>query len=159
MKESKEENLIGTKINDYIITKYINSGSFGSVYEAKSEKDNTLVALKIPTTNSDKNGEKCILAEIKVYSELNDSDHSFTGISKMNKIYSKDSKIPIIVMDRLGDSLQTLLEKNIKFSLKNVILLSIQMLETIKFIHDHGYIHRDIKPENIVMDMTNENLY
>lgn len=165
-----DENLIGSKINDYIITKYISSGSFGKVYRAKHYKTNYEVALKIPIKTEEKNGEKWLLEEAKVYNELNNSldenyskdtqdqnDNDNIGIVKTKVISSKELNKKIIVMDLLGPSLESLIAKKKKIGLKSVIILCIQMIQTMKFIHDTGYIHRDIKPDNFVMDLKCEN--
>lgn len=53
-----------------------------------------------------------------------------------------------LAMDLLGQSLDSLFEKNNKkFSLKTVLLLVDQMLTRIEELHEHDYIHRDLKPE------------
>lgn len=57
-----------------------------------------------------------------------------------------------MVMDRLGSSLEDLVSKcGRKFSLKTVLMLAIQMLERIEFIHTRDILHRDIKPDNFLM--------
>lgn len=55
-------------------------------------------------------------------------------------------------MDKLGKSLEdyfTYCRK--KFSLKTTMMLALQMMERIKFIHSKEIIHRDIKPDNFLM--------
>ena len=144
--------LIGTDINSYTITKYISSGSFGDVFSAKHKKTNEEVALKIPIKNDEKNGERWLLEEAKVYNELNKEKDSDCGVANMIVLKNKELNKRIIVMDLLGPSLENLLTKFKKFRLKSIILLAIQMIEILRYIHDRGYIHRDIKPDNFVMD-------
>lgn len=144
--------LIGTEINSYTITKYIASGSFGDVFSAKNEKTNEVVALKIPIKTKEKNGEKWLLEEAKVYSALNKDRTEDCGVANMKVVKNKALDKKIIVMDLLGPSLERILDKRKKFRLKSVILLAIQMIELLRYIHDKGYIHRDIKPDNFVMD-------
>lgn len=38
-----------------------------------------------------------------------------------------------------------------KFSLKTCLMLFMQILERLEFMHHKGIIHRDIKPDNIMM--------
>lgn len=153
------ESLVGTKINEYKITKYIASGSFGSVYSALDTLTNENVALKIPIKTKEKQGEKWLIDEAKVYIKLNKNKGEENNISKMKIIKNKELNKKIIVMDLLGDSLDAKLRKskNKKFGIKTIIMLAIQMIESLKFIHDCGFIHRDIKPDNFVMDAKDEN--
>lgn len=54
-----------------------------------------------------------------------------------------------LVMDLMGDSLETLLGKyNKRFSLKTVLLLIDQMISLIQYLHQRHLLHRDIKPDN-----------
>ena len=61
--------LIGKKINNYTITKYIASGAFGNVYEAKNNTGD-FFAIKIPIQTEEKNGQKLLLEEYKIYKVL-----------------------------------------------------------------------------------------
>ena len=42
-------------------------------------------------------------------------------------------------------------DQNKSFSIKTACMLSIQMIDRIKFIHSKKIIHHDIKPDNFVM--------
>ena len=144
--------LVGTDINSYTVTKYISSGSFGDVFSAKHKKTNEVVALKIPIKTSEKNGEKWLLEEAKVYNALNKERSSDAGVANMKVVKNKELGKNIIVMDLLGPSLENILSKRKRLRLKSVILLAIQMIDLMKYIHDRGYIHRDLKPDNFAMD-------
>lgn len=152
MVEKSLTSLVGADINGYKITKYINSGSFGDVFSAKNSKTDEMVALKIPIKNKEKDGEKSLLDEAKVYNVLNKDRLSGYGISNMKIIKNKELNKKIIIMDLLGPSLDNILQQRKRLRLKSVILLTIEMIQLMKYIHDKGYIHRDIKPDNFAMD-------
>ena len=170
MEDTNLTTLVGTIINDYTITNYINSGSFGNVFSAQHNLTKDKVALKIPIINDKKNGELLLIDEVNIYKKLNKNNTSNIGIPnvklitlKKNSINSKTINTPIktsiLVMDLLGKSLDELLKKyktSGGLRLKTIILLTIQMLELIKYIHSCGYIHRDIKPDNFVIGYGND---
>ena len=63
-----------------------------------------------------------------------------------------NSNVHIMVMELLGDSLETLYNNcGRKFSLKTITMLAIQLLHRIEHHHNHHYLHRDIKPDNFLM--------
>jgi serine/threonine protein kinase len=140
--------LIGTDINKYTITRYISSGSFGDVFEARNKHTNDLVALKIPVKTDDRDGQKSLLAEASIYKTISSREN---GIPHMKITTCRDKKI--IVMDLLGPSLEALMTEKKKFGLKTVIRLAINMIDIVKYIHSCGYLHRDIKPDNFVIDL------
>lgn len=155
--------LIGMELNGYTVTKYISSGSFGDVFESRNNKTNELVALKIPIITAEKDGERWLIEEAKIYNDLHklkceeDETSAVVNIKILsNKVLNKK----IMIMDLLGPSLESILCKNKKFTIKSIILIAIQLINTMKYIHDRGYIHRDIKPDNFVIDNKNgERIY
>ncbi len=151
------KNLIGTTINKYTITRYISSGSFGHVFEAKHKTTQDLVALKIPVKTEERDGQKSLLEETKVYKQISNKDK---GIANIKIVKSKDKQI--IVMDLLGPSLDALLSKHKKFGLQTIILLAISMIDILKYVHNCGFLHRDLKPDNFVIgynEKDNHKLY
>ena len=61
-------------------------------------------------------------------------------------------------MDLLGPDLYDLFTKNCKrkFTLKTVLMLAEQMIETIEYIHSKNYVHYDLNPRNIMMGTGND---
>lgn len=144
------KNLVGTTINNYTIVKYINSGSFGNVFEAVHKKTGDKVALKIPIKNDERDGLPSIMSEARIYKNIANPSN---GIANMKIMKNKDTKI--IVMDLLGPSLESLLSKHKRFGMKTIILLAMSMIDIMKHIHTCGYIHRDIKPDNFAIGYDN----
>lgn len=135
--------MIGDVLENYTIIKYINSGSFGRVYEAVNNETNKHVAIKIPIKKN--NGERWLEYEGNVYNGIHG-----TGIPTAVIIDSKKLKTKIMVMDLLGPSLESVLKTKKVLGLQFIIALMISMLEIVKNIHACGYVHRDLKPSNFV---------
>jgi serine/threonine protein kinase len=52
-----------------------------------------------------------------------------------------------IIMEKLDFNLEDLfLRCKRQFSLQTVALIIDQTIETLRVMHDHGYLHRDLKP-------------
>ncbi|XP_035231751.1 serine/threonine-protein kinase VRK1-like [Stegodyphus dumicola] len=61
-------------------------------------------------------------------------------------------KYRFMVMERFGEDLQKLLDKNNKkFPLKTVYTLGKLILDILEYIHSHGYIHADVKASNLLV--------
>jgi len=68
------------------------------------------------------------------------------------KAYGSNQKYNILIMELLGPSLDILFyDSNKKFSLKTTLLLALQMIDRIEYVHSKKLIHRDIKPDNFAI--------
>ena len=57
-----------------------------------------------------------------------------------------------MAMDLLGPSLEDLFSQcNRKFTLKTVLMLGLQMVNRIEYIHHKTFLHRDVKPDNFLI--------
>ncbi|CAL8085563.1 unnamed protein product [Orchesella dallaii] len=126
----------------------IGRGAFGDVYRGLNVTNpEELVAVKIERIHKH---YQLLAHESKVY-KLLDGDR--IGIPHF-KWYGQDLEhgYNIMVMELLGPSLQQLLEFcGGKFSVKTVLMLADQMLQSVAYVHNLNYLHRDIKPQNLLM--------
>jgi serine/threonine protein kinase len=135
-------NIIGNK---YKTIKQIGSGSFGSIFEGINIRTSEKVAIKIELISHEL---KLLKHESNIYRLLANVD----GVPKI-KWYGKDELYYYMVIDLFGESLQELLDKSAKMSLKVVLQIGINILNILMKIHNNGFIHRDIKPENFLLTL------
>lgn len=135
------------RLRQYRIIQKIGSGAFGDIYKAEDEaNDAKQVALKLELKET--NHQK-LQFEFKTYRCLQPG----IGIPRVHN-YFVDSKYNAMAMQLLGPSLEDLFKFcSRRFSLKTVLMLAIQMIERIEFVHQKGFLHRDIKPDNFVMNL------
>ena len=137
----------------YTLLEKIGEGSFGSIYRGQNIRTKEYVAIKVEPI---KNETKLLKNESIVYQYLNNSQ----GIPSV-KWFGKDTKNNYMVIDLLGQSLQSLKNVSERFSLQLVLQIGIQVINLLKTIHEKGLVHRDIKPDNFLLSRNpnDKNIY
>lgn len=121
----------------------IGEGSFGLIYKGINIRTNEYVAIKVESIESE---TKLLKNESKIYQYLNNS----IGIPIV-KWFGKDENNYYMVLNLLGESLQSIKNKKGTFSLKLVLQIGLQIVGLLRKIHDKGLVHRDIKPDNFLI--------
>jgi serine/threonine protein kinase len=137
----------------YRLGKKIGTGSFGEIFEGTDIFDNSPVAIKLEH-NSVKYPQ--LLFEAKLLKSI-----PGTGIPTMHW-FGIAGEYNAMVMELLGQNLEDLFTYCTKnFTLKTILMITIQLIERIKHVHDNNYVHRDIKPENFLVgkDSTAKTIY
>ena len=164
-KENGKDNKKSSLSNDqfiingnYNLIKMLGFGAFGEIHLAYDTSLKVLRAIKFEIATH-KNPQ--LKHEHSILEQLNKSDNNnpvppegILGIPKVYLFDRMENKYNYMVMDFLGPSLSDLFQfKEKSFSLETTLMLGIQMLTRIEFIHEKGFIHRDIKPENFVIGL------
>lgn len=134
--------------NKYVILEKLGMGSFGTIYKGYNSRSGENVAIKVEPIS---NGTKLLKNESIIYQYL----LNIKGIPNV-KWFGKDETNYYMVIDLLGYSLEYILRKYNKFSLKAVLRVGIQSIELLEKIHNKGLIHRDIKPDNFLLNIKND---
>jgi serine/threonine protein kinase len=137
-----------TIASKYKLLEKIGEGSFGFIFKGINMRSSEHVAIKVEPISS---GSKLLKNESKIYQYLNDID----GIPKV-RWFGKDSINNYMVLDLLGESLESLKQRKTVFSLKLVQQIGSQIIILLRSLHDHGFIHRDIKPDNFLLGLQNK---
>jgi serine/threonine protein kinase len=139
------EPIIGNK---YKIISKIGEGSFGQIFKGQNIRTSELVAIKMESIEFD---TKLLKNESIIYQYLN----GLQGVPFV-KWFGKDDNYYYMVINLLGDSLQTIKNQKQKFSLKLTLQIGFQALNLLKSIHSKGLVHRDIKPDNFLIGLNNK---
>ena len=143
----------------YRIIKMVGCGAFGEIHLAYDVNMKALRAIKFEMANH-KNPQ--LKHEYSVLEQLNKHEGTvglkgndvFTGVPKVYYFDRLEHKYNFMVMEFLGPSLGDLFQlKERNFGMETVLMLAIQVLSRIEYIHEKGFLHRDIKPENFVIGL------
>ena len=129
--------------NKYKIIEKLGAGCFGEIYKGENIRTHEYVAIKVEAIE---NNLKLLKNESAVYQYLVGTP----GVPNV-KWFGKDDVNYYMVLNLLGDSLQTLLINKKSFSLNLVLQVGLQIIFILKSIHEKGLAHRDIKPDNFLL--------
>jgi serine/threonine protein kinase len=131
----------------YKIINKIGEGSFGSIYKGENIRTREYVAIKVEPILSQ---TKLLKNESLIYQYLKDS----LGVPLV-KWFGKDEQNYYMVINLLGESLESIKNKSGMFSLKLVLQIGIKVVDILKTIHEKGLVHRDVKPDNFLLGLSN----
>ncbi|MDZ7962863.1 MAG: serine/threonine-protein kinase [Aulosira sp. DedQUE10] len=142
--------IIDSRINQYILVNEIGRGGHGVVYQGYHETNtNEALAIKIieDTGNLD-----LLLIEPELLSQLN-----HPNIIRLKDYFIHAGKLVIVTEYIHGINLQSYLEQRGRLTVSEVITFLTQMADGLSNAHAHNIIHRDIKLSNILVTGDNQN--
>ena len=134
----------------YRVIKRIGKGAFGSVYLAQKISTKEQVALKVEKSTVSKSVLESEAYLLQIIKGIGIPQVISYGIAKNYKI---------LIEPLLGQSLEDIYNNYGRhFSLAELCMIAIQVLDRIETLHSQGFIHRDIKPDNMLIGKRDPNI-
>lgn len=144
----KRGGLVGHRVGHYDLTRYIASGTFGDVYEARGASGTSGVAIKIQS------GDRTMRSKSQRAMEQE--------VSVLRNIAEHPSNIPFaptfLEETHMGwrqAVVMSLLDTQIKIGKKGVMAMPHALL-ALQALHELGFVHRDVKPDNMLMSSADD---
>jgi serine/threonine protein kinase len=142
----------GSQIDSYRIEAPIARSGTASIFRAVDTRDNRVVALKIP--HPDMEADPILFDRFKRESGIGEKlNHPM-----VMRVYGGEirSRIYMVMEWCEGRLLREILSEG-RMPQDRAILIAIELLDALEYIHQQGIVHRDLKPENIMVD-ANDNI-
>ena len=135
-------------IAQYELTGLLGRGGMATTYQARRQRDGSMVALKVPHDGC--LADPTFVARFLREGRLGEQLHH-PGIVRIFEAGEAGGR-PFLAMELLrGKTLKELLRTEAPLPLRRAIEVARDVAEALDYAHVKGVIHRDLKPENIMV--------
>lgn len=152
-KETIEEYMMAKKLKHLGMPRFVASG----IYDPLRSDNPTPVCKNIaPPAGSingkppvAKRGRQALVKTQKKNGPLINGKHKKIPASAQ----SKEKKYRFLVLQRFGDDIQKIWTRaHERFDMKSAFNIALKVIDTLEYIHSHGYVHADVKASNLLIE-------
>ncbi len=153
---NNREYLVGQQIGNYYLATFIDSGSYGSVYQARHHifSDNSPVALKLMHAYLDASeDQELFFQEARLLRKL-----KHPAILPVVDVGFDNGRPYLVTEYAVGGSLRELLRQRNgqPMGLADALRILLSIGQALSHAHQQNVFHRDLKPENILFNERGE---
>jgi serine/threonine-protein kinase len=141
------EVIAGDRLDQYELTDLLARSGMASIFKAVDLKSGATVAVKVPHMQyeSDIAFFQRFEREEKIGQKLaHDNIVRFLTPKAKTRMY--------LVMELAeGESLRALIGRRKRMPVPEALAIVIQVVDALRYLHEHGIVHRDLKPENVLV--------
>lgn len=136
----------------YTFGRTLGAGSFGVVRYARDQESAEEVAVKIILKKALKGNEQFVIDELMLLQEL-----QHPHIVGFRDWFESKDKFYIVTQLATGGELFDRIVQQGRFTESDALLVVVQTLEAVLYLHERNIVHRDLKPENVLYLSTDQN--
>ena len=139
---------VGEQLDQYQIEQLVARSGMASIYKAIDTRTGKPVAIKIPHPEME-----CDPIFFERFRRETDIGAKLDHPGVMKVFLDEGRRRVYMVMEWVeGKLLRRAMSAQRKFPPERATKISLNILDALGYIHNHGVVHRDLKPENIMID-------
>ena len=154
-KETIEEYMVAKKLKHLGMPRFVASGIYDPLRDDNPPPvcKSTMTAAKPPPA---KRGRTTAAAK-PVNGGANKKLNGAAVNGKAKRIpasQTKEKKYRFLVLQRFGDDIHKIWNRaSERFDMKSAFNIALKVIDTLEYIHSHGYVHADVKASNLLIDL------